>query len=89
MTTCPNPKPYRIRTSNSPAAINAARSAGQPGSRRTHRPRLLSIGMSVATTSEFGSALRTWRTRRRFSQVDLAVEAGTTQRHLSLPEQVD
>jgi transcriptional regulator with XRE-family HTH domain len=43
--------------------------------------------MSVATNSDFGAALRGWRTRRRLSQIDLAIEAGTTQRHLSFLEQ--
>lgn len=43
--------------------------------------------MSVATTSEFGTTLRQWRTRRRISQIDLAIDAGTTQRHLSFLEQ--
>jgi transcriptional regulator with XRE-family HTH domain len=50
-------------------------------------PRGLTIGMSVTMTSEFGTALRGWRTRRRLSQIDLAIEAGTTQRHLSFLEQ--
>ncbi|MFG3704711.1 helix-turn-helix domain-containing protein [Micromonospora sp. NPDC047670] len=31
-------------------------------------------------------ALRTWRTRRRVSQLELAVRAGTTQRHVSFIE---
>jgi transcriptional regulator with XRE-family HTH domain len=34
----------------------------------------------------FSGALRTWRTRRRLSQLDLAVRAGTTQRHVSFIE---
>ncbi|MEU7869239.1 helix-turn-helix transcriptional regulator [Dactylosporangium sp. NPDC049140] len=34
----------------------------------------------------FGGALREWRTRRRVSQLELAVSAGTTQRHLSFLE---
>jgi transcriptional regulator with XRE-family HTH domain len=34
----------------------------------------------------FGIALREWRERRRLSQLDLAVRAGTTQRHLSYLE---
>lgn len=36
---------------------------------------------------EFGSELRAWRTRRGVSQLDLAIRAGTTQRHLSFVEQ--
>jgi transcriptional regulator with XRE-family HTH domain len=43
--------------------------------------------MSVATADEFGTVLRTLRTRRRLSQIDLALDAGTTQRHLSFLEQ--
>ena len=35
----------------------------------------------------FGSELRSWRTRRGVSQLDLAIRAGTTQRHLSFMEQ--
>jgi transcriptional regulator with XRE-family HTH domain len=50
-------------------------------------PQGLTIGMSVTTTSEFGTALRGWRIRCRLSQIDLAIEAGTTQRHLSFLEQ--
>jgi transcriptional regulator with XRE-family HTH domain len=36
--------------------------------------------------SEFAGALRAWRTRRRVSQLELALRAGTTQRHLSFIE---
>ena len=35
----------------------------------------------------FSSELRRWRTARRMSQLDLALLAGTTQRHLSFIEQ--
>lgn len=34
----------------------------------------------------FGGMLREWRTRRRMSQLDLALEAGVSQRHLSFVE---
>jgi CO/xanthine dehydrogenase Mo-binding subunit len=37
--------------------------------------------------SRFPDELRRWRTTRRMSQLDLAVRAGTTQRHLSFVEQ--
>ena len=37
--------------------------------------------------SRFPSELRHWRTARRVSQLDLAVRAGTTQRHVSFIEQ--
>jgi len=43
--------------------------------------------MSVSAPDEFGTVLREWRNRRRLSQMDLAIEAGTTQRHLSFLEQ--
>ena len=37
--------------------------------------------------SRFPSELRRWRTARRMSQLDLALRAGTTQRHVSFIEQ--
>jgi transcriptional regulator with XRE-family HTH domain len=37
--------------------------------------------------TQFSSELRRWRTARRMSQLDLAVRAGTTQRHVSFMEQ--
>jgi transcriptional regulator with XRE-family HTH domain len=43
--------------------------------------------MTVSIPGEFGTVLRDWRNRRRLSQVDLAIGAGTTQRHLSFLEQ--
>jgi transcriptional regulator with XRE-family HTH domain len=46
----------------------------------------LTVAMSVATTDDFATVLRGWRTRRRLSQMDLAIEAGTTQRHVSFLE---
>jgi transcriptional regulator with XRE-family HTH domain len=36
--------------------------------------------------SDFGSALRYWRTRRGYSQLKLAVDGGVSQRHLSFLE---
>jgi transcriptional regulator with XRE-family HTH domain len=44
-------------------------------------------GMAVATSSRFAVELRRWRTARRWSQLELALRAGTTQRHLSFMEQ--
>lgn len=45
-------------------------------------------GMSVATgPNRFAHELRRWRGVRRFSQLELALRAGTTQRHLSYIEQ--
>jgi transcriptional regulator with XRE-family HTH domain len=37
--------------------------------------------------SRFPSELRRWRTARRLSQLELAIQAGTTQRHVSFIEQ--
>ncbi|MFI5909268.1 helix-turn-helix domain-containing protein [Dactylosporangium sp. NPDC051541] len=37
-------------------------------------------------TERFGGVLRDWRLRRRVSQLELAVRAGTTQRHVSFLE---
>jgi transcriptional regulator with XRE-family HTH domain len=40
----------------------------------------------AATESPFGRALRHWRTRRRMSQLDLALAAGVSSRHVSFVE---
>ncbi|HEX7190584.1 MAG TPA: helix-turn-helix transcriptional regulator [Thermoanaerobaculia bacterium] len=42
--------------------------------------------MSVELESTFGVLLREWRSRRRVSQLDLAVEAGVSSRHVSFIE---
>ncbi|MCQ4206365.1 helix-turn-helix domain-containing protein [Streptomyces longispororuber] len=44
--------------------------------------------MTTDTTrrAELGGAVRAWRARRRYSQLELATRAGTTQRHLSFIE---
>jgi transcriptional regulator with XRE-family HTH domain len=42
---------------------------------------------TVATADPFADALRRWRARRRWSQLELAVRAETTQRHVSFIEQ--
>ena len=41
---------------------------------------------TVVQPSRFGSELRRWRSARRLSQLELAIRAGTTQRHLSFIE---
>ncbi|MGI5418304.1 helix-turn-helix domain-containing protein [Actinomadura luteofluorescens] len=41
----------------------------------------------VAEPGQFARDLRNWRTRRRVSQLELAIRADTTQRHLSFLEQ--
>jgi transcriptional regulator with XRE-family HTH domain len=46
-----------------------------------------SMGDDHAVTSRFPNELRRWRRARRLSQLELAVRAGTTQRHLSFIEQ--
>jgi transcriptional regulator with XRE-family HTH domain len=43
--------------------------------------------MTVTETNRFAVELRRWRTTRRWSQLELALRAGTTQRHLSYMEQ--
>lgn len=40
----------------------------------------------AAATDAFSDLLKTWRARRRFSQLDLALEAGLSQRHISFLE---
>jgi transcriptional regulator with XRE-family HTH domain len=42
--------------------------------------------MITGSKEGFADALRTWRTRRRVSQLELATRAGTTQRHVSFIE---
>jgi transcriptional regulator with XRE-family HTH domain len=42
--------------------------------------------MSAEPESPFGRLLREWRSRRRVSQLDLAVEAGVSSRHVSFIE---
>src|SRR5436190_15817668 len=42
--------------------------------------------MAATQSTPFAAALRTWRTRRRVSQLELALRAGTTQRHISFLE---
>lgn len=41
---------------------------------------------AVATRTPLGAILKQWRERRRMSQLDLAVEAGVSSRHLSFIE---
>lgn len=53
------------------------------------RPARLGYKYVVTTTlhaTRFGSELRRWRNSRRVSQLELAIRAGTTQRHLSYIE---
>src|SRR5215212_9883081 len=40
----------------------------------------------IETESAFGRLLREWRARRRVSQLDLALEAGVSSRHVSFIE---
>jgi transcriptional regulator with XRE-family HTH domain len=42
--------------------------------------------MAAEPESQFGRLLREWRSRRRISQLDLAVEAGVSSRHVSFIE---
>src|SRR5215218_3073624 len=43
--------------------------------------------MAAVGQSRFPDELRRWRNSRRWSQLELALRAGTTQRHLSFMEQ--
>jgi transcriptional regulator with XRE-family HTH domain len=45
------------------------------------------VPTAVAPEDAFARALRRWRETRRLSQLELALRAGTTQRHLSFIEQ--
>jgi transcriptional regulator with XRE-family HTH domain len=44
------------------------------------------IAQHAARTAKVGDLIREWRTRRRLSQLGLALEAGISQRHLSFVE---
>ena len=48
--------------------------------------RLESPGMAASARSRVGPALRGWRQRRRISQLELALDAGVSARHLSFVE---
>lgn len=43
-------------------------------------------GMNVISNPDFGNQLKLWRSRRRMSQLDLALEADISTRHLSFVE---
>jgi transcriptional regulator with XRE-family HTH domain len=53
----------------------------------TRRLRNTLWGMATVAGTRFASELRRWRSSRRWSQLELALRAGTTQRHLSFMEQ--
>src|SRR5687768_12680421 len=48
---------------------------------------LASDTSDTADANPFAAELRRWRRIRRWSQLDLAIRSGTTQRHLSFLEQ--
>src|SRR3954447_22021453 len=57
------------------------------GNRRPHPPSLASPAMTnVADRPRVSALLRDWRQRRRMSQLDLALEAGVSARHVSFVE---
>src|SRR6516225_9732734 len=64
-------KPVRLRSITREVMAGARPSA--------YLPRML-------TTLTFGDLLRDWRLKRRMSQLDLALEAETSTRHLSFLE---
>ncbi|HET9610579.1 MAG TPA: helix-turn-helix transcriptional regulator, partial [Acidimicrobiales bacterium] len=45
------------------------------------------VWATIIVMSRFPSELRRWRTVRRLSQLELAIRADTTQRHVSFIEQ--
>ena len=49
-------------------------------------PRAVAYGGRMSTAAPVGLLLRDWRQRRRLSQLDLALEAGVSTRHLSFVE---
>ena len=49
-------------------------------------PRARRVGHPAPTPEAVGAALREWRERRRISQLDLALGAGVSARHLSFVE---
>jgi transcriptional regulator with XRE-family HTH domain len=53
--------------------------------RRCRLP-VMTSGSAVEPQNAFGQLLREWRSRRRVSQLDLAVEAGVSSRHVSFIE---
>ena len=44
------------------------------------------VAEAASTDSRVGALLREWRRRRRLSQLELALEAGVSTRHLSFVE---
>jgi transcriptional regulator with XRE-family HTH domain len=48
---------------------------------------MIGVGDNQPVRSPFPTELRRWRSARRLSQLELAVRAGTTQRHVSFMEQ--
>ncbi|HEX3835171.1 MAG TPA: helix-turn-helix transcriptional regulator, partial [Solirubrobacteraceae bacterium] len=47
---------------------------------------MTTVTVSHRTENRVGGLLRDWRQRRRLSQMDLALEAGISTRHLSFVE---
>jgi transcriptional regulator with XRE-family HTH domain len=64
-----------VRRDNSPEGIAGRQPSGYTGG-----------VISESTRDAIGDGLRRWRTRRRVSQLELAVRANTTQRHVSFIE---
>ena len=64
------------------ALFGARKVSSRPASRVDHRERLA----SVKSHPRVGPLLREWRERRRWTQLDLALDAGVSARHLSFVE---
>jgi transcriptional regulator with XRE-family HTH domain len=72
-----------------PAMLGRGRRPGNTveGIDQRHRTGYHGSMVTVTQANRFAHELRRWRTTRRVSQLELALRAGTTQRHLSYIEQ--
>lgn len=61
-------------------------SPSPPGNRQEALPGAEEAARSYSMPVGFGAMLKSWRTSRRYSQLDLAMEAEVSQRHLSFLE---
>jgi transcriptional regulator with XRE-family HTH domain len=75
---------HRLRASAT--AGNSLQGMAITGLRRYDQGMARTVAGRPAVHESFGAELRRWRERRRVSQLELALRAGTTQRHLSFVE---